>query len=1450
MKPNKLHRFLAHVTRAGTLAACLLGGALASLHLLPMLPASSGVAATEANPTPTRAGLPIAQVPGVVIPNRELPQFTPVEILPTLSAEPSDDEIGKLRLFPQQIVPVEKAAPGSLAKLNNAVFGGSSPAAPVGNKHVLATLQSLQQATDPGDLRCLEAFVGAFPTSKWNPSLRLEKARRLYNTGFFVKATAEWQALWDELKDRREAGAVSVADEALGHLLDACIGLGQGDRLGKLVGEQGSRPGNGVLEPKLARARQSVWLLKHRGAQNVMCGPLAIYSILNHQSRSFVPIRLNDVTDDHIATGISLAEVKDYASHYNLGLVMARRPPGAAIPTPAVMHLASGHYSSLLEQEGGKYWLEDKAMQFGGWVPLEAIEGQASGYFLIPSGPMLAGWRPVAEAEGGRVFGRDGIHGGVPPSQSVTDNSSTTAGGDGAGDPADGSACGMPRYTLLPKVAAIRINDVPVGYTPPAGPPVYFAVAYNDLDDSKPASAPTFSNIGRLWSIRWIAYVDHATSPLIVHISGGGVELYNAAGSTNYAPNDFSFATVTRSGASTYTRFLPDGSREVYNAPDNPSTPSRVFLTQTIDPAGNALTFRYDSNMRLVAVTDAIGQVTTLAYSFPGNIWKVTAVTDPFGRVATMAYNANGNLSTITDVIGLTSRFAYDSIEFVTSMTTPYGPTTFTKILDPTYSWNRTVVVTDPLGQREQVQFVEPVNVPDSGPALPTSIAVRGTNVSFFADNARLSLRNSYYWSKKAMSEAGNAISAARNYRWFTDVNYLVTPVLEAIKEPFEERVWFNYPGQPIFVNNGVANFSYYPGQGSLPQKTMRIMPDGTPQLTQTYYNALGKLSNSVDPIGRTTTYTYASNQVDLLEIRQVTGPGASERMGAFTYSSQHLVLTSTDAAGQTTTNTYNARGQLLTTTNPKNETTTLNYDTNGYLLFIDGPLPGTNHTTSFTYDIVGRVQSVTGPEGYRLAYGYDNLDRLTNITYPDGTFQTFTYDKLDRVKSRDRMGRETVYSYDSLRHLTSVRDPLNRVTRFEYCGCGALSSLVDPMGRRTSWDYDIQGRKIAKNYVDGSRILYTYENTTSRLKSVQDEKGQVKIYDYYPDGNRQQVWYPVAQIPTPTVKFTYDSNYDRMISMQDGIGLTTWSYYPAGVLGALKVAAVDGPWENDTINYYYDSVGRVINRSISGVPQTLAYDALGRTTNIVNALGSFNYAYDGATARVRDVAYPNGQTSHYDYFDNLGDRRLQRITHAKADTSIISRFTYAYNPFGNITNWVQEMGAITETWSIGYDDADQLLSVLANQGRTNALSYDYGYDLSGNRLFEGTNGVPRSFTYNALNELVSSSDVNATNTIYEWDAEQRLVAFNRGTRRSEFTYDGLGRRVRIVEKANGVVQGNTCFLWCETSICEARDSSGATVVRRLFPQGEAIVGSASSTNYFCNYSGQNAGEGIEAQDF
>jgi RHS repeat-associated protein len=626
-----------------------------------------------------------------------------------------------------------------------------------------------------------------------------------------------------------------------------------------------------------------------------------------------------------------------------------------------------------------------------------------------------------------------------------------------------------------------------------------------------------------------------------------------------------------------------------------------------------------------------------------------------------------------------------------------------------------------------------------------------------------------------------------------------------------------------------------YPGQGSIPEKTLRVLSDGKAQLVQTYYNALGNVTKAVDPLGRTTEFTYGPNNSDLVEVRQTTG-GVNERLAAATYNSQRLPLTVTDAAGQVTTFTYNARGQILTAKNAKNETTTFSYNPNGYLLGIDGPLSGTSDTTSFTYDAFGRTRTITGPDGYVLTFDYDSLDRITKVTFPDATFEQYTYDKLDCVTVRDRLARNTTVTYTPVRQLASITDPANRTISYDWCKCGALQSLTDALGRTTHWNYDAQGRLTSKEYADGSKVSYQYEQTTSRLKQRIDEKGQVTLYIYNVDDTLQSVSYPNAQIATPTVSYIYDTNYRRPISLTDGNGITNYTYLPitsSPSLGAGQLASIDGPWVNDTIAYIYDELGRVTNRSINGVAQTSSYDAAGRVTNISNTLGTFTYAYDGATYRLASATHSAGLKSVFTYFPNNQDRRLQRITNLKPDgVTPLSVFDYTYDADGRILSWKQQQdndSAGAKTWSLGYDNADQLTSALITGG----TSYSWTYDAAGNRKTETFNGTTTSFDYNSLNESIDTS-ASLPNTTYEWDAENRLTSVNQGANRTEFSYNGLGRRVGITEKVNGNVASSARYLWCGLQLCERRDATGTTTQQGYFAQGlQGISGLPGGVNLY-----------------
>ena len=242
-------------------------------------------------------------------------------------------------------------------------------------------------------------------------------------------------------------------------------------------------------------------------------------------------------------------------------------------------------------------------------------------------------------------------------------------------------------------------------------------------------------------------------------------------------------------------------------------------------------------------------------------------------------------------------------------------------------------------------------------------------------------------------------------------------------------------------------------------------------------------------------------------------------------------------------------------------------------------------------------------------------------------------------------------------RQLIAARDPAGRVIQQQWCRCGALDALIDANGNETRWERDAAGRVLREVRVDGvTDTDYTYD-ALGRLKTVTDPKQQVTTYTYNMDGSVASVVYTNAQITTPSVSWTYDPAYARVATMVDGTGTTSYTYHPAGQLGAGQVATIDGPLTNDVISYTYDQLGRVTTRAIDGVPLTLTYDPLGRVEREVNALGTFDYTFDGVSGRLTTVTYPNNQTSAYTYYPAAQDHRLQMIHHRYPNGATLSRF-------------------------------------------------------------------------------------------------------------------------------------------------------------------------------------------------
>ncbi len=644
--------------------------------------------------------------------------------------------------------------------------------------------------------------------------------------------------------------------------------------------------------------------------------------------------------------------------------------------------------------------------------------------------------------------------------------------------------------------------------------------------------------------------------------------------------------------------------------------------------------------------------------------------------------------------------------------------------------------------------------------------------------------------------------------------------------------------------------------------------------------------------MGRSVAYTYASNNIDVLQATEVLGTDNSS-LGSWTYNTQHLPLTYTDGSGQLTQYTYNSSGQLLTLTDANSNVTKLTYTgsatatiggtkttgdvltitvhdagltggqeavsytvlstdtlttiasgltaainadthlsaigvratsaaavitllstsvnitsytesvsagatetitltaaTSGYLTQVDGPLAGADDITTFTYDSVGRLATITDSEGYVRSFLYDNADRLTKTTYPDGTTEKIAYDRLDAVLQTDRIGRTTQSSFDSIDQLSYVTDPLGRKTQYTWCVCASLASITDPAGNQTSWSHDIQGRVLKKTYFDGSSVNYVWDNFCSRLVSRSDALNQRTNYNLSSDDRPVQVGYLNAVNATAPVNYVWDPAFPRISSVnKTDWGMLSYTYNPyiapggtATTGGGMLQKVHNNVIANSDITYLYDVLGRTTNRSINSTSNSItwAYDAMSRITSEANALGTFNYSYvddvpgsSKGTLRLASIAYPNSQVTNFSWYPNIGDQRLQQIQNLNPSTALLSQFNYNYDSSGQITQWQQQQNGNNLFYNLGYDQAGQLTSASAGSGgpaSPPANEFFYSYDNASNRTavqqsgmqtvrIGGTKSTGDTLTVTVTDAALSGGTTTAPYTVLSGDTISSIAA-------------------------------------------------------------------------------------------
>jgi RHS repeat-associated protein len=842
-------------------------------------------------------------------------------------------------------------------------------------------------------------------------------------------------------------------------------------------------------------------------------------------------------------------------------------------------------------------------------------------------------------------------------------------------------------------------------------------------------------------------------------------------------------ATHDGNGNTTSQTALNAGNRVEKSTFDDANNPQSFS-----DGKGNNTTFQFNAFNQPQQSTDALGNVTKFDY-YPDTGLPHT-ITDPLGHVTTLVYDAAGNLTARTDANGATTTWTYDATGRQLSSTDPRGHVSgadqakFTTTI--AYDGeDRTVRTTDPLGHTRRWDF-------DNAGRLHAYTDANTFQSVYEYDNAdRVTVEHDpdLRVVKHEYTDAGRPSKDVDGVGNVTSFTYDEAGRLKTATTPRG-----NVPG----ANKADFTTTYsYDANG---QKVLdsRPNPAGGPPITVKYeYDALNHPIAVTDPLGRVTRTDFdeAGNQISR------TDPLGN--VSKTSYDGNNRPITQTDPLGHVTTTQYDAAGRAVATITPAGEKSTVAYDGVGRAISQVSPRGNAagadplQFTTRITRDAVGNVTAVTDPLGNTATATYDAVNNLTQKVDPNGHTTVYTFDAERRVLTirapdGSNANQVTTNIYDHAGHLITQTNPNGFATRHTYDAAGRPETVTDELGRIRQLSYDPDGNVVS--------------TLTARATSTSDPAARA--------ANTITAQYDIMDRLTnrtlgdgPSYSYGYDAA-SQVVSLADRAGQQSRGY---DLAGRLTSVSRDGT----SFGYSYDAASNLVNRTLpDGTTQAATFDADNRPATMTVPAGTAEYGYD-PDSNLISTTLPGGSAEQRAY-DNAD--RMSALTDLAPGGRPLSAYTLTRDKVGNVTRLDTTQAGVGHSDAFTYDKADRLTAMCFDTSTcSNAKQkLSYSYDLVGNRLTRtrtGTGAFNQKYTYDAANELTSSSGGPQGSVTYQYDADgnqtqagkvkttydldNQVASVDNNGRKTVYTEDAAGNRLfaDTTQKGGGAAT-RTNYVW------------------------------------------------------
>ena len=485
-------------------------------------------------------------------------------------------------------------------------------------------------------------------------------------------------------------------------------------------------------------------------------------------------------------------------------------------------------------------------------------------------------------------------------------------------------------------------------------------------------------------------------------------------------------------------------------------------------------------------------------------------------------------------------------------------------------------------------------------------------------------------------------------------------------------------------------------------------------------YDAKGNLEEATDPLDRVTQYTYDPTWNRATRITRFDEMDAPQTL-QFSYDADKgTLLTATNPLNETVHFTHTARGELETIRSPLDQVTQLVYESTGDVSKHIDPL---GNETRFGYDDAGRQIGKSPPLGSESRWQYNGVGGLIRSTDGLGQSTRIDYDSAGRLSTVTNARGNPIesYSYDSGDRLTERTDALGRSTRYGYDAAGRLRDMTDRRGQVSSFTYDVQGRVASIARPEGvSRLSY---DAVGRLIEISEPGSTLSYTHDAVDRLVREV--QITDAMRTEVTYGYDALDRRVSRSVSGVvgEITTYGYDRVNRLASIL-------YRGETTTFEYDDAGRLQTKTLpNGIRQVLTYDNADRLMSIVyrnpddTVVDTIAYEYDANGRRIsqtssRGTLADTPFTAIYDAADRMTSLTL-------TDTG--QTFDLAYDDNGNLTNKI-ERGAPNNVTTYTWDSRNRLTRISGPNGEGT-----FAYDALGRRIARNVNGERVDYIYDGL---------------------------------------------------------------------------------------------------------------------